>query len=54
MFGTLLGDVENRNAAGGVLITLDKPNKPLREEASGAGRYISKLWRIKISRVARF
>ncbi len=44
---TLLGDVENQKAAGGVLITLDKPSKPMREEASDAGRYASKLWHDK-------
>jgi len=44
---TLLGDVENQKAAGGVLITLDKPSKPIREEASDAGRYTSKLWHDK-------
>jgi site-specific DNA-methyltransferase (adenine-specific) len=44
---TLLGDVENQKAAGGVLITLDKPSKPMREEASDAGRYTSKLWHDK-------
>jgi hypothetical protein len=44
---TLLGDVENQKAGGGVLITLDKPSKPMREEASDAGRYASKLWHDK-------
>jgi len=39
--------VENQKAAGGVLITLDKPSKPMREEASDAGRYTSKLWHDK-------
>jgi hypothetical protein len=39
--------VENQKAAGGVLITLDKPRKPMREEASDAGRYTSKLWHDK-------
>jgi hypothetical protein len=44
---TLLGDVENQKAAGGVLITLEKASKPMREEASDAGRYTSKLWHDK-------
>jgi len=44
---TLLGDVENQKAAGGVLMTLEKPSKPMREEASDAGRYTSKLWHDK-------
>src|SRR5439155_4669084 len=41
---TLLGDVENQKAAGGVLITLDKSSKQMRTEAADAGRYSSKLW----------
>ena len=41
---TLLGDVENQKAAGGVLITLEKPSKQMRTEAADAGRYTSKLW----------
>jgi len=44
---TLLGDVHNQKAAGGVLITLDKPTKSMREEAGDAGRYASKLWHDK-------
>jgi hypothetical protein len=44
---TLLGDVENQKAAGGVLITLDKPSKQMRTEAADAGRYASKLWHDK-------
>jgi Restriction endonuclease len=40
----LLGDVENQKAAGGVLITLEKPSKQMRTEAAEAGRYSSKLW----------
>ena len=44
---TLLGDVENQKAAGGVLITLDKPSKQMRTEAADAGRYTSKLWHDK-------
>src|SRR5882724_4087953 len=31
---TLLGDVENQKAAGGVLITLEKPSKQMRTEAA--------------------
>jgi hypothetical protein len=44
---TLLGDVNNQKAAGGVLITLEKPSKQMREEAAEAGRYSSKLWHDK-------
>jgi hypothetical protein len=44
---TLLGDVENQKAAGGVLITLEKPNKQMRTEAADAGRFASKLWHDK-------
>ncbi|MDI6734573.1 MAG: DNA methyltransferase [Patescibacteria group bacterium] len=36
---TLKGDVERERADGGVLITLEKPTKPMREEAIGAGFY---------------
>ncbi len=44
---TLLGDVNNQKAAGGILVTLEKPSKPMREEAVSAGRYTSKLWHAK-------
>ncbi|MFL6596877.1 MAG: site-specific DNA-methyltransferase [Chthoniobacterales bacterium] len=44
---TLLGDVENQKAAGGVLVTLEKPSKQMRTEAADAGRYTSKLWHDK-------
>ena len=44
---TLLGDVENQKAAGGVLITLEKPSKQMRTEAADGGRYTSKLWHDK-------
>ena len=44
---TLLGDVDNQKAAGGVLITLEKPSKQMRAEAADAGRYTSKLWHDK-------
>ena len=44
---TLLGDVENQKAAGGALITLEKPSKQMRTEAADAGRYTSKLWHDK-------
>ena len=40
----LLGTVENQKAMGGILITLDKPTKPMRDEAASAGRFESKLW----------
>ena len=41
---TLLGDVNNQKAAAGVLLTLEKPTKPMREEAAEAGRYVPKLY----------
>ena len=44
---TLLGDVNNQKFIGGILITLEKPTKPMREEAADAGRYESKLWHDK-------
>src|SRR5437588_17959 len=44
---TLLGDVENQKAAGGVLITLEKPSKQMRSEAAAAGRFDPKLWHDK-------
>jgi adenine specific DNA methylase Mod len=44
---TLLGDVNNQKFVGGILITLEKPSKPMREEAADAGRYESKLWHAK-------
>jgi DNA modification methylase len=44
---TLLGDVNNQKFAAGILITLEKPTKPMREEAGDAGRYTSKLWHDK-------
>ncbi len=40
----LLGTVENQKAIGGILITLDKPTKPMRDEAATAGRYEARLW----------
>jgi adenine specific DNA methylase Mod len=44
---TLLGDVNNQKFIGGILITLEKPTKPMRTEAADAGRYTSKLWHKK-------
>jgi site-specific DNA-methyltransferase (adenine-specific) len=44
---TLLGDVNNQKFAAGILITLEKSTKPMREEAADAGRYESKLWHDK-------
>jgi hypothetical protein len=38
------GDVNNQKAAGGVLITLEKPSKPMVKEAIDAGRYTAKLY----------
>ena len=44
---TLLGDVNNQKAAGGILLTLEKPTGPMRDEAADAGRYQSSLWHEK-------
>jgi site-specific DNA-methyltransferase (adenine-specific) len=44
---TLLGDVNNQKAAGGILLTLEKPTKPMRDGAADAGRYQSALWHDK-------
>jgi site-specific DNA-methyltransferase (adenine-specific) len=44
---SLLGDVNNQKFVAGILITLVKPTKPMREEAVDAGRYTSKLWHDK-------
>ncbi|MDB6067719.1 MAG: Site-specific DNA-methyltransferase [Pedosphaera sp.] len=41
---TLLGDVENQKAAAGILVTREKPSKPMREKAVVAGGFTSKLW----------
>ena len=43
----LLGDVNNQKFVAGVLLTLEKPSKPMRIEAAEAGRYASKLWHEK-------
>jgi DNA modification methylase len=43
----LLGDVNNQKFAAGILITLEKPTRPMREEAADAGRYRSNLWHDK-------
>jgi site-specific DNA-methyltransferase (adenine-specific) len=39
--------VNNQKFVAGILITLEKPTKPMREEAADAGRYESKLWHDK-------
>jgi site-specific DNA-methyltransferase (adenine-specific) len=44
---TLLGDMNNQKFVAGILIRLEKPTKPMREEAADAGRYTSKLWHDK-------
>jgi DNA modification methylase len=44
---TLLGDVNNQKFVAGILVTLEKPSKPMRVEAAEAGRYASKLWHEK-------
>jgi site-specific DNA-methyltransferase (adenine-specific) len=43
----LLGDVNNQKFVAGVLLTLEKPSKPMRVEAAEAGRFTSKLWHEK-------
>ena len=43
----LIGDVKNQKFAAGVLVTLEKPTKAMREEAADAGRYTSALWHTK-------
>ena len=43
----LVGDANNQKAAGGILLTLEKPSKPMRNEAAEAGRYQSKVWHQK-------
>ena len=40
----LIGTVESQKAIGGILVTLDKPTKPMRDEAASAGRYDARLW----------
>ena len=44
---TLPGDVDNQKFVGGILITLEVPTKPMREEAADAGRFKSVLWHDK-------
>ena len=44
---TLLGDVANQKAIGGILITLDAPTAAMKKEAVEAGRYTSVLWKRK-------
>jgi len=44
---TLLGDVNNQKFVAGVLLTLEKPSKPMRIEAAESGRFTSKLWHEK-------
>jgi len=44
---TLLGDVGNQRAIGGLLITLDPPTSAMKKEAVEAGRYMSALWKKK-------
>jgi hypothetical protein len=39
-----IGDVNNQKFVAGILITLEKPSKPMRIEAADAGRYTSKIW----------
>ncbi|MEA2063789.1 MAG: restriction endonuclease, partial [Gemmatimonadota bacterium] len=43
----LRGVLEREKADIGVLITLEKPTKPMRAEAAGAGFYESKTWNTK-------
>jgi DNA modification methylase len=48
---TLLGDVNNQKAAGGVLVTLEKPSKPMVKEAVDAGRYKAKLYQKEFPKI---
>lgn len=41
---TLIGDVGNQNAKAGLLLTLEKPTRAMREEAAEAGRYTPALY----------
>ena len=40
---TLIGDVNNQKFAGGILVILENPTKPMRLEAAEAGRYQARL-----------
>jgi len=44
---TLAGDVNTQKFVAGILLTLEKPSKPMRVEAAEAGRYTSKMWHEK-------
>lgn len=44
---TLLGDVNNQKAVGGILITLESPTSAMKKEAVASGRYASALWKKK-------
>ncbi len=44
---TLLGIANNQKAAGGILLTLEVPATPMRDQAVEAGRYKSNLWHDK-------
>jgi site-specific DNA-methyltransferase (adenine-specific) len=48
---TLLGDVNNQKAAGGVLITLEKATKPMVKESVEAGRYTAKLYQKEFPKI---
>jgi DNA modification methylase len=47
----LRGTIERENAAIGVMISLDKPTRPMEVEAASAGRYESKMWGHKYPRL---
>jgi hypothetical protein len=44
-------NVENQKAIGGVLITLDKPPKPKRDEGASARRFESELWQMSYPKI---
>jgi len=44
---TIHRDVNNQKFTGGILLTLEKPTKPMRGEAADAGRFTSQLWHDK-------
>jgi len=47
----LRGTIERESVAIGVLISLDKPTRPMEVEAASAGRYESKMWGQKYPRL---
>lgn len=48
---TLKGDVERERADGGLLITLEKPTQPMREEAAAAGSYEARFTQARFPKI---